>query len=247
MSAPPNRRFASIDAWRGLACIWMALYHFCFDLSAFGWRPEWNFYQDPVWTWQRTGILSSFLLCAGIGQGMASLHGQSWRRFWSRWWQVAAAALVVSAASYWAFQQRFIYFGVLHGIAVMLIVVRLLAPRLPALALLLLGLALIAGQQAFQMASASGPVLPAVFDTRSLNWLGLISHKPGTEDYVPLLPWLGPMLLGAGLAPYLAASRAWANAQPPAILVWLGQHSLSFYLLHQPIFWGLLYLASSAH
>ena len=35
---------------------------------------------------------------------------------------------------------------------------------------------------------------------RALNWLGLVSRKPFTEDYVPVLPWLGVMLIGL-LAP----------------------------------------------
>ncbi|NCV77957.1 MAG: phosphate acyltransferase PlsX [Burkholderiaceae bacterium] len=34
------------------------------------------------------------------------------------------------------------------------------------------------------------------FDGRGLNWLGLITRLPITEDYVPLFPWLGVMLLG---------------------------------------------------
>ena len=43
------------------------------------------------------------------------------------WWQVAGAALLVSAGSYLVFPNSFIYFGVLHGIAAMLVLVRLTA------------------------------------------------------------------------------------------------------------------------
>ena len=39
------------------------------------------------------------------------------------------------------------------------------------------------------------------FDTRWTNWVGLVTRKPITEDYVPVLPWLGVMLWG------LAAGR----------------------------------------
>ena len=31
------------------------------------------------------------------------------------------------------------------------------------------------------------------FDTRLTNWIGLVTHKPITEDFVPVLPWLGVM------------------------------------------------------
>ena len=44
------------------------------------------------------------------------------------------------------------------------------------------------------------------------NWLGLISRKPITEDYVPLLPWLGVVWWG------LAAGQ-WALKHRPT---WLG-------------------------
>jgi uncharacterized membrane protein len=248
-SASALPRFTAIDALRGAACVWMAAYHFCFDLRVFGWQPGWNFYSDPFWTNQRTAILSSFLLCAGIGQGIASAQGQSWARFWRRWGQVAAGALLVSVATYWAFATRFVHFGTLHGMAVMLLLVRLLAPRLPVWALGGLAALCWGGHVAYQHLLHLGYSLPAVFDARWLNWLGLVSHKPPTEDYVPLLPWLSVMLLGAALGRSLlqmAPQRGWRLAAPRGLmpLAILGRYSLSFYLLHQPLLWGLLYAAA---
>ena len=60
-------RHDRLDALRALALLWMTGYHFAFDLNHFGHIRQ-NFYQDPVWTWQRTAIVSLFLLCAGLGQ-----------------------------------------------------------------------------------------------------------------------------------------------------------------------------------
>ncbi len=250
-------RFSAIDALRGAACVWMAVFHFCFDLSVFGWRPDWNFYRDPFWLWQRVGILSTFLFCAGLGQGIAISIGQSWARFWRRWWQVAAGAILVSIGTYWAFGARFVYFGTLHGIAVMLLLVRVvllylrprLAPRLLLGFLLALAAVCLGGFGLYQQLLQAGHSLPAAFDAPYLTWLGLVSHKPPTEDFVPLLPWLSAVLLGCALGlqlPSLVVQRNWRLAAPRsmAALVWLGRHSLSFYLLHQPVFWGLLYAAS---
>ena len=81
------------------------------------------------------------------------------------------------------------------------------------------------------------------FDTRWTNWIGLVTHKPVTEDYVPVLPWLGVMWWGvaaaavaagasAGVADAAAAARA---LRPLAVL---GRWSLSFYMLHQPVLIG---------
>ncbi|MGJ8868484.1 heparan-alpha-glucosaminide N-acetyltransferase domain-containing protein, partial [Salmonella enterica] len=46
-------RLDALDAVRGLAMVWMTLFHLSFDLNQFGhWRQD--FYNDPFWTWQRT-------------------------------------------------------------------------------------------------------------------------------------------------------------------------------------------------
>jgi uncharacterized membrane protein len=228
-------RHDRLDALRAVAMLWMAAFHFAFDLNYFGFIEQ-NFYSDPKWTLQRTCIVSLFLLCAGIGQAVAFEQRQSWTRFWRRWARVAAAALLVSLGSYLVFPRSFIYFGVLHGIAVMLVVARLTASggRLPWL-LAALGLVAVLAPVVYQS---------PVFDTRATNWVGLVTHKPITEDYVPLLPWLGVMWWGLAAGSWLLRRRpGWLSGRLPAglrPLAVLGRWSLAFYLLHQPILFGLL-------
>jgi uncharacterized membrane protein len=93
--------------------------------------------------------------------------------------------------------------------------------------------------------------LPALLDGKLLNWIGLISHKPVTEDYVPVLPWLGVMWWGMA-GGQLALSKGWidqlavsATLVPAVQLAWLGRWSLSWYMLHQPLLIGLLTAVSS--
>ena len=102
----PTSRFDTLDALRGAAMVWMTVFHFCFDLNHFGYLRQ-NFYQDPFWTWQRTAIVSLFLLCAGMGQAVAIAQQQSWPRFWRRWVQIAGCAVLVSAGSYWMYPNSF--------------------------------------------------------------------------------------------------------------------------------------------
>jgi uncharacterized membrane protein len=233
-------RFDRLDALRGVAIVWMTLYHLCFDLNYFGWIKQ-DFYHDPVWTWQRSAIVSLFLLCAGAGQAAALHQGQTWHRFWRRWAQVAACALLVSAGSYLMYPKTFIYFGVLHGIAVMLIIVRLTAHW--GIWLWPLGALAIASKFiANYLILASGEAL--FLDEKMFHWIGWISKLPITEDYVPVFPWLGVMWWGLALAQCLLAQRpaVITDALPPACrwLAWLGTWSLTWYMLHQPLMIGVM-------
>jgi uncharacterized membrane protein len=231
---PTVRRFDRLDALRAVAMLWMAVFHFAFDLNHFGLlEPRQNFYRDPLWTLQRTAIVSMFLFSAGLAQAVAIDAGS--RRFWRRWAQVAGCALLVSVGSWFMFPNSWISFGVLHGIALMLIVTRFtarLGPWLWPLGLL----ALLLPQFVQHVA----------FDTRWTNWVGLVTRKPITEDYVPLLPWLGVMWWGLAAGQWLLAHRRvqFSAALPRGLapLAAVGRWPLSFYMLHQPVFIGLLLL-----
>ncbi|RZJ03324.1 MAG: DUF1624 domain-containing protein, partial [Rubrivivax sp.] len=161
MTVPPPSRSDRLDALRGAALVWMAVFHFGFDLDHFGWIQQ-DFYRDPVWTWQRTCIVSVFLFCAGAGQALAVLGGQVAGRFWRRWAQVAGCALLVSIGSWFMFPDSWISFGVLHGIALMLVLLRLALARLSNAALLVVALLAVALPQIVQ---------DRVFDTRWTNWV----------------------------------------------------------------------------
>ena len=240
IDALPNGRFERLDVLRGVAIVWMALFHFCFDLNQRGFIRQ-DFYTDPLWTWQRVAIVSLFLLCVGAGQAIAIDQGQTWARFWRRWAQVAGCALLVSAGSWWMFPNSFITFGVLHGIAAMLPLLRLMAPARGWLWPL--------GAIAIAMPFA---VQHPFFDSRWTNWIGLVTHKPVTEDYVPLLPWIGVAVWGLAAGQWLLRERraTWAADLPGALrsvggpLAALGRWSLTFYMLHQPVLIGLVTAAA---
>ncbi len=229
-----SRRFDRLDALRGVAIVWMAVFHFSFDLAHYGYTHA-DFHHDPFWLHQRSAIVTLFLLCAGAGQAIATAQGQSMARFWRRWAQVAGCAVLVTIGSWWMFPRSFITFGVLQGIAVMLIVVRFSAGlgrwRWP------LGLAAIAAPLVFGH---------PFFDTRWTDWVGFVTRLPVTEDYVPVFPWLGVMWWGAAAADevlqrrrqWLAAGFAVPVASVARPLATLGRWSLSFYMLHQPLLIG---------
>jgi uncharacterized membrane protein len=244
---PPSGRLDLVDAARGFAITMMIAYHFCFDLTYFGWAG-WRMLDDPAWIAWRNTIVTAFLFLVGVSLALRDdrerRNGEGWfaRAFVSRWSQIAGAAVLVTAGSSMLFPDRFIYFGVLHFVAIALWLCRR-APRRPVLALALGGIALVAG----------ATLADANFDPRYVDWIGFATGKPPTEDYVPLFPWLGVTLIGCGLgglwtrrgmrlAPRIAGI---GNALPPALRrTWavMGRFSLTIYLVHQPLLMGAMEL-----
>ena len=215
----------------------MVVYHFCFDLAYNGWLVA-DFGEDLRWIWFRIPILGSFLFIAGVSLGLAEAHGQTPAQFWRRVAIIAAAAALVSLGSYLLFPGSFIYFGVLHAIALMSVLARPLlrwgAWRIA------IGVAVVAAGATMQV---------PLFDQPAIHWVGLMTFKPRTEDYVPLFPWFGMVLVGAGIGTMAAPRRSWAERLaawklPSAIgwIGWLGRHSLAVYLLHQPLLMGAMLL-----
>jgi len=237
-------RYDRLDALRGAAMLWMTLFHLCFDLSYFGWWRQ-DFRGDIFWTLQRTGIVALFLWCAGVGQALAWHAQLPVRRFLMRWCQIAGCAALVSVGSYVLFPRSFIYFGVLHGMAVMLLLLRPLRGAGQCL-WWVGGLALLSPWGATWLLSGPLSDYAEVFNSHMLNGLGWVTRKPDTEDYVPIFPWLGVLCWGMACGTWVLQHRPtwlagplWRGAQPLAIL---GRYSLGYYMLHQPVMLGILWL-----
>lgn len=230
-------RWQLLDLARGLAILAMVVFHFAWDLYYFGYSPV-DVTAVSGWVAFQKSILTSFLLLVGMGLVLGHGNGVRWGRFWRRWAFLVVAALLTTAGTYWMFPDYFVFFGVLHAIALF----SLLA--LPFLKLrwwmtAALGVAVIIANFAFN---------DAVFEQRSLAWIGFWPTSPPTSDVVPVFPWFGVVLLGVALMrlllglPVAAVVRSWRSEVPVARgLAWLGRWSLPFYLLHQPVIIGVLY------
>ena len=226
-------RIGGVDALRGFALCLMFVYHFAFDLRFYHVIAT-DFEHAPFWLGFRALIVTSFLLLVGVGLVLADRSGATPSHFWKRVGIIAGCALAASIGSWIVFPQTFITFGILHCIAVASVVAWPLVRR-PALALGL-GLAVILAAFAW-----SHPL----FDARAWSWVGFTTHKPATEDYVPLFPWAGVVFIGiaAGHALSRAAFRPLAPlARAPGWLAFLGRHSLVVYMIHQPLLMGALWL-----
>jgi uncharacterized membrane protein len=230
-------RIVGLDALRGVAIVAMAAYHFCFDLRYFGITRS-DFEHDPRWLIVRTLILSSFLLIAGISAVLAQRRTLPAARSLRRIAVIAGAALLVSAGSWLMFPRSFIWFGVLHAIALSLLLARPL-----------LGRPWVAATVGIAVIVAGATLDHPAFDGRALGWIGFMTTKPVTEDYVPLFPWAGVLFLGIAAGHALLRTRfavLGPLARLPTPLRWLGRHSLIVYLVHQPAMIALLWLVLRA-
>lgn len=231
-TAKLHGRIDAVDALRGAAICLMIVYHGAFDLNWFRIIYA-DFNHSLFWLGFRDLIVSGFLFLVGVSLVLARRAHISRQHFWRRIAIVAGCAILVTLGSYFAFPKTFITFGILHCIVVSSILGWPLT-RYPRVALSV-GLLLIV------VGSAIGIPL---FDLPWLNWVGLMTYRPATEDYVPLLPWFGLVLVGIGAGTWLVQRRLPTllrlSRDSPRWLTWLGRHSLLVYMVHQPIMIGLL-------
>jgi uncharacterized membrane protein len=227
----------AVDAARGCALAMMIAYHFSFDLNLFAGLGI-DFNRDPRWLGFRVLIVSLFLLLVGVSQSLSLRQGLKRGWYLKRLGLLAGCAGLITLTTRLVFPDTYIFFGILHFIAVAS-VLGLLTWRLYRLNLVL-GLVLIV--------IGIGVAHPW-FDQAWLQWVGLMTHKPPTEDYVPLLPWFGVVLIGQFLGRWLMQTprgmgmMEWTSTRPPSrLLAWGGRHSLLIYMVHQPLLFGLLYL-----
>lgn len=230
-------RLPLIDAARGVAILAMVVYHFSWDLRYFGYISA-NVTDDLGWRIFARLIAGSFLFVVGVSLVLATRSGFNRTRYLRRLGVIVAAAAAITAVTFFAFRDSFIFFGILHHIAVASV----------------LGLAFVNAPLLLVVAAAvacffAAPLLAGpAFDSPALIWLGLASYFPRTNDFVPLFPWFGVVLAGIGAARLAlkwpdAVSRVLGRSAP-APLVLAGRNSLVIYLLHQPLLFGLVFLAA---
>ncbi|MDB5557567.1 MAG: hypothetical protein JWQ36_501 [Enterovirga sp.] len=233
-NAPARPRVPAIDVARGVAVAAMVVYHFAWDLSELRLIAA-EVTLEPGWRFFARAIAASFLLLVGLGLALAHPDRIRWRPFLLRLLTVAGAALMITGATLLAFPDSYIFFGILHAVALssLLAVPLTQAPWWAAagVALLIWAVPALAGG--------------GVFELPGLAFLGLASHAPITNDWVPVFPWTGFVFAGLALGKLvrgqLERRAAPIRSKLGRALAWAGRHSLVIYLVHQPLLFGALY------
>lgn len=232
-----KQHFEIIDLARGFAILLMFIYHFSYDLDYFGFIQA-NFNNGEFWIYFRMLIVTLFLTLMGISLYLASYKGLNKKRFKQRLILLIVYALLVTISSWVMFPNAMILFGILHFIAVASILGLVFVRR--GVINLFLGIAIILIGQIVEF---------PIFNYLYLHWIGMMTQLPVTVDYVPIFPWFGIVLVGMYLGQLISQRPAdtfllrWKSQHPLSKLMTLGgRHSLHIYMLHQPLFLGILYI-----
>jgi uncharacterized membrane protein len=225
LSRNGTSRNYEIDLLRGLAIVLMIFFHFGYDLTVFGWA-DFSTSRDIEWKMFRTVIVGCFLLAVGMSSYLAYQKSVNKKKLAKAVSKLFAVSLFISIGSFFMHPSTWVYFGIIHFITVAL-PISVLFVGAPYIALMI-GTGCIAGY-----------------------WIGLLNlftiwewgvlHlgiPPRTMDLVSFFPWIGVVLIGI-----FVMHKEFFNIKikPSAVsnkFVFLGQHSLIIYLLHQPILYG---------
>ena len=234
------RRIALLDVWRGIALVAMMTYHGAWDVAYLrllrfdpGGSPPWRIYAHL--------IAGSFLFLAGVSLVLATRNGFRLAPYLRRLAVIVAAAALVSVATFFVMPEGWVYFGILHQIALASVL------ALPFLRLQPVITAIVAAL----VIALPNFVRAEVFSAPWFWWVGLAPIAKTSFDYVPVFPWTGVVLAGVAAARFAVAAgfdrrlARWQPANPLSrLLAFGGRHSLAVYLIHQPVIYGALFVAA---
>jgi uncharacterized membrane protein len=227
----PSQRLIGLDIARTAALVAMVTYHFTYDLDLFGLIPHGTATSGIFW-WHARLTAGSFIFLAGLSLWLSHGQGIRWPAFGRRFGKIAAAAALVTLVTHFAMPGLTVFYGILHSIAVSSLLA-LAVLRLPALITLALAAAVLALPLALRDPMFQG----------ALVWTGLAPIPPSTADFLPLFPWLAPMLAGVAAGRLMTRYSLWIRLNWPTTpltraLAWPGRHTLAIYLIHQPLLIG---------
>ncbi|MGI6264673.1 MAG: heparan-alpha-glucosaminide N-acetyltransferase [Acutalibacteraceae bacterium] len=169
---------------------------------------------------------------------------------------LALVAAGISLALWFFMPDNMIWFGVLHMLAVGILLFALLRPLLDKLPPWLgLALAVVLGVITWHVPGYNGALfgVPGIWSVPIPEWMRLnpwlypLGLGQGTlhgTDYFPLLPWLFVFLAGCYVGVWAKAGKfpRWMSRSHVPFLAAIGRHSLIIYVVHQPVIYGVGWL-----
>lgn len=236
-----TQRVWEVDALRGLAVVMMVVYHFMYDLYFF--RVTDAIFTNPVWFYFQRTTATLFIGLVGVSLALRRQRngGVRFVDLSKRGATIFLWGLVISGVTWFALgPASYIRFGILHFIGLAIVV------AYPFLQLrwlnLFIGIGLIGVGVWLQQFTFTPP-------WTYLFWLGLEPPNHTYVDFFPFIRWFGVVLIGIALGNLLYGQNdrhfplpVQDNSGLVGRLATLGRHSLSIYLIHQPVLLALFTL-----
>ncbi len=219
-----KRSFPLLDSLRGLAVLFMIIFHTSYHLDSYK-LVSINFFVPGFWYYFPRLIVFLFLLCVGLSLGLTHLPNPNFPRFIKRQRNLALAALTISLVTYLVYPNQWVYFGTLHCIFFAS----------------LCGLLLIRVHRSCLVITFILFLLGHFYQLDLFPIKLLFPHA--SLDYIPLIPWIVVVFLGITLS-QMEHIKAWLKIDNSTLfpLEFLGQHSLFIYLTHHFLILGSLEL-----
>lgn len=235
-------RYWEIDALRGVAIVMMVIFHLMWDFWYYQIIPNLVLYAG-FWKYFQRTCANLFLILVGVSLAVVTMQRMGddlkgrppFRPYLLRGLKIFGFGMLVTLVV-WAAGIGYVHFGVLHLIGFASIAsYPFLRER--GLNLILWAIFFIGGYL----------LLAPRFDFPWLLWLGLVPHNYYPNDYFPVIPYFGVVLLGIflGNSLYGPEGRRFllpdiSRWLPVRALQWLGRYSLPIYLTHQLILFAIL-------
>jgi len=229
----PKNRIQIIDAMRGLCVVLMAFHHLFLDLVELCGAPYWLF-SNPVFDFLHYVFAGMFFFLAGISSRLS----RSNLKRGIKCFLVAMAMTVVTSLP---FLNMPIRFGVLHCLGFSMIFYGLTSKAweiLPRFIMPFLYTALIVlSALAVEYIPVPGEVAEFIFP---LGWTPPVFFS---ADYFPIFPWMFVFMLGTWFGWYVKERKLpdWFYNFNVKFFPAVGRHALIVYIVHQPVFYGLIY------
>ena len=238
-------RIHLLDELRGFAVLCMIFYHAFFTIGTiFKW--EWGYTLLDFFMPAEPYFAGLFIFISGMACNLSKSNLE-------RGVKLGIIALLVTLVTY-LFDPKFIItFGVLHMLAVCMILYGLIEKYLKIIPLwlgLTLNILLFAVLYRTAEGSFGIPFLTSWqfpqewYTTDFLFPFGFVKKGFQSSDYFPLLPWMFLFFAGAFFGRLIPQKKfpKWTAKKHIAPLAFLGRHALLFYVLHQPAIYGICWV-----
>ena len=234
-------RIHLLDEIRGLAVFCMIFYHAFYTMGSI-FNMEWGKYLFDLFEPVEPLFAGVFIFVSGIACNLSKSNIE-------RGVKLGVVALGVTLVTYFFDKNQVIIFGILHMLALCMIIYGLIGRFLrlfPMWLMVPLGFILFFLSQNICKGYLEIPFLvqwklPSEwYTTDFLFMFGLPKPEFFSADYFPLIPWIFIFSFGR-LIPKKKLPKWIAKKHIPP-LAFLGRHALLFYIAHQPIIFGICWL-----